>query len=35
MGEPRFQQELVIPRDGGWKAWLQVSAAFALYWNSL
>lgn len=33
MQQPRLQQS--PPLDGGWTAWLQVSAAFALYWNSL
>lgn len=34
MRRPHLQQS-APPRDGGWTAWLQVSAAFALYWNSL
>lgn len=33
--EPRNAVQQLAAADGGMIAWLQVSSAFALYWNSL
>lgn len=33
--EPQAEKKLLPPPNGGWMAWLQVSAAFVLYWNTL
>lgn len=33
--EPQSEKKPQPPPNGGWMAWLQVSAAFVLYWNTL